>query len=177
MRSQPPRGRASDCERALTSNRGQPWSNIIGLDVSLKDTSILVRQDGKHIWRGKCATDAKLLAEVIRKRAPRAELVVFETGPLSMWFYHALTAEGLLAICIDERHAKAALDIAPNNTDTNGADGFAQLAEVGFYRAVRVKGFDSTLHADHRAPTVPQKCDSILQPDTRADEDVRTRRA
>jgi transposase len=40
--------------------------------------------------------------------------VVFETGPLSVWFYHALTAEGLPAICIDARHAKAALDMAPN---------------------------------------------------------------
>ncbi|PSO09555.1 IS110 family transposase, partial [Sphingobium sp. AEW4] len=29
----------------------------IGLDVSLKDTSVSVRQDGKRIWRGKCASD------------------------------------------------------------------------------------------------------------------------
>ena len=82
----------------------------IGLDVSLKDTSVSVRQDGKRIWRGKCASDPKLLAEVIRKRAPNAKRVVFETGPLSVWFFHALTAEGLPAICIDARHAKAALD-------------------------------------------------------------------
>lgn len=117
----------------------------IGLDVSLKDTSISVRQKGKHVWRGKCPSDPKLLAEVIRKRAPHAERVVFETGPLSVWFYHALIAEGLPAICIDARHAKAALDMAPNKTDANDADGLAQLAEVGFYRAVRVKGFDSML--------------------------------
>ena len=117
----------------------------IGLDVSLKDTSISVRQDGKRIWRGKCPSDPKLLAEVIRKRAPNAERVVFETGPLSVWFYHALTAEGLPAICIDARHAKAALDMAANKTDANDADGLAHLAEVGFYREVRVKGFDSML--------------------------------
>jgi transposase len=70
---------------------------------------------------------------------------VFETGPLSVWFYHALRAEGLPAICIDARHAKAALDMAPNKTDANDADGLAHLAEVGFYRDVRVKGFDSLL--------------------------------
>jgi transposase len=52
---------------------------------------------------------------------------------------------GLPAICIDARHAKAALDMAPNKTDANDADGLAQLAEVGFYREVRVKGFDSML--------------------------------
>ncbi|NOW49061.1 transposase [Novosphingobium sp. SG751A] len=117
----------------------------IGLDVSLKDTSISVRQDGKRIWRGKCASDPKLLAEVIRKRAPHPRRIVFETGPLSVWFYHALTAEGLPAICIDARHAKAHLDMAPNKTDANDADGLAHLAEVGFYREVRVKGFDSML--------------------------------
>lgn len=33
----------------------------------------------------------------------------------------------------------------PNKTDANDADGLAHLAEVGFYRVVRVKGFDSML--------------------------------
>jgi transposase len=64
---------------------------------------------------------------------------------LSVWFFHALTAEGLPAICIDARHAKAALDMAANKTDANDADGPAHLAEVGFYREVRIKGFDSML--------------------------------
>ena len=62
-----------------------------------------------------------------------------------MWFFHALSAEGLPAICIDARHAKAALNMAANKTDANDADGLAHLAEVGFYRAVRVKGLDSML--------------------------------
>ena len=66
-------------------------------------------------------------------------------GPLSVWFYHSLRIEGLPAICIDARHAKAALDMATNKTDANDADGLAQLAEVGFFREVRVKGFDSML--------------------------------
>lgn len=117
----------------------------IGLDVSLKETAVSVRQDGKRIWRGKCPSDPKLLAAVIRKRAPEAIRIVFETGPLSVWFFHALRGEGLPAICIDARHAKAALDMASNKTDANDADGLAQLAEVGFYREVRVKHFDSML--------------------------------
>jgi transposase len=117
----------------------------IGLDVSLKDTSISVRQDGKRIWRGKCLSDPKLLAETIRKRAPQAERVVFETGPLSVWFYHELSAEGLPAICIDARHAQKILNETLNKTDANDADGLAHLAEVGFYKEVRVKGYDSML--------------------------------
>jgi len=117
----------------------------IGLDVSLKETAISVRRDGERVWRGKCPSDPRLLTEVIRKRAPNAKRVVFETGPLSVWFYHALSAEGLPAICIDARHAKAALDMSPNKTDANDADGLAQLAEAAFYREVRVKSFDSML--------------------------------
>ncbi len=117
----------------------------IGLDVSMKETAVSIRQGGKRVWRGKCASDPQLLAVLIRRRAPHVRRVVFETGPLSVWFYHALTAEGLPAICIDARHAKAALDMAANKTDANDADGLAHLAEVGFYREVRVKGFDSML--------------------------------
>jgi transposase len=118
---------------------------FMGLDVSLKDTFISVREGGKRIWRGKCPSDPKLIAEVIRKRAPETKRVVFETGPLSVWFYHALTAEGVPALCIDARHAKAALDMAPNKTDPNDADGLAHIGEVGFYREVRVKSFESML--------------------------------
>lgn len=117
----------------------------IGLDVSLKDTFISVREGGKRIWRGKCASDPAVISQVIRTHAPSVRRVVFETGPLSVWFYHALTAQGVPAICIDARHAKAALDMAPNKTDVNDADGLAHLAEVGFYREVRVKSFDTML--------------------------------
>lgn len=118
---------------------------FIGLDVSLKETAVSIRRAGKRVWRGKCPSDPTLLAELIRKRAADVERVVFETGPLSVWFYHELIRQGVPAICIDARHAKAALDMAPNKTDANDADGLAHLAEVGFYREVRVKGYDSML--------------------------------
>ena len=44
-----------------------------------------------------------------------------------------------------KRDSKAALDMAANKTDANDADGLARLAEAGFFREVRVKGFDSML--------------------------------
>lgn len=117
----------------------------IGLDVSLKETAVSIRRGGKRVWRGKCPSDPAAIAALVQKRAPSAERVVFETGPLSVWFFHALTAEGLPAICIDARHAKAALDMAANKTDANDADGLAHLAEVGFYKEVRVKSLESML--------------------------------
>ena len=115
----------------------------IGLDVSMKETAISIRRSGERIWRGKCASDPRIIAELIRKRAPAVKRVVFETGPLSIWFYHSLRTE-VLPPSASLAPAEAALDMAANKTDANDADGLAQLAEVGFFREVRVKGFDST---------------------------------
>jgi hypothetical protein len=149
-------------------------AEYVGLDVSMKETAVSIRRDGKRVWRGKCASDPKILAEVIRRRAPEVARVVFETGPLSVWFYHALTAEGLPAICLDARHAKAALDMAPNKTDANDADGLAQLAEVGFFREVRVKGFNSMLARALVAVRnrLVQITTELSNPDPRSHEDV-----
>lgn len=141
---------------------------FIGLDVSLKDTAICIRRDGQRIWRGRCPSDPKLIAEVVRKRAPNAKRVIFETGPLSVWFYHALTAEGLPAICVDARHAAKALDMAANKTDANDADGLAHIAEVGFYKEVRVKSFDSM-----RVRTLVNARNHLIQISTKLSNQIR----
>ena len=58
----------------------------IGLDVSLKETAVSIRRDGKRVWRGNCASDPQALAALIRKHAPEVERVVFETGPYRFGF-------------------------------------------------------------------------------------------
>ncbi|ABL68275.1 transposase [Paracoccus denitrificans] len=50
----------------------------IGLDVSMKETAVSIHRDGKRVWRGKCASAPKVIAKVIRKRAPIAKRVVFD---------------------------------------------------------------------------------------------------
>ncbi|GGC11790.1 hypothetical protein GCM10011494_33250 [Novosphingobium endophyticum] len=109
-------------------------AEYIGLDVSMKETAVSIRCEGKRISRGKCASDPKIIAQLVRKRAPAVERIVIETGPLSVWFWHAPKAEELPVICIDARHAAKALDMAPNRTDANDADGLAQLAEIGYFK-------------------------------------------
>ena len=52
----------------------------IGLDVSTKETAVSVRRDGKRIWRGKRSSDPKVVAALLRKHAPVAKRVAFETG-------------------------------------------------------------------------------------------------
>ena len=49
---------------------------------------------------------------------------------------------GFPVICIDARHAKAALSLKVNKTDANDAWGLARIMLVGWYREVSVKEFD-----------------------------------
>jgi transposase len=93
--------------------------------VSRKETAVSIGRGGKRLWRGKCLSDSAVIASLIRKHASSVERVVFETGPLSVWFFHTLTAEGLPAICIDARHAKAALGMAASKSDAGDADGLS----------------------------------------------------
>ena len=58
-----------------------------------------------------------------------------------MWTeLHAL---GLPVICIDARHAKAALSLQINKSDRNDAYGVARIMQCGWYKEVRVKGLVS----------------------------------
>ena len=112
-------------------------SAYVGLDVLLTETPVSVRRGGKRIWRGKCASDPKVLADLIRTRAPDAGRRAGRIRNRSIVDLVLLYARdnGVPAICIDARHAKAALDMAANKTDANDADGLAHIAEVGFYRS------------------------------------------
>ena len=82
----------------------------VGLDVSLKETSIcVVDGSGKIVCEGTVLSEPLALAEFLRAKAGRAKRIGLETGPTTTWLWHELTALGLPVICIDARHAKAAL--------------------------------------------------------------------
>ena len=115
----------------------------VGLDVSLKETSIaVIDENDKLVWRGSVASTPEAIAEALRRQAPRAERIGLEAGQLSSWLYHGLRAKEWPVICIDARHAKAALSLKVNKTDANDALGLAQIMRVGWYREVAVKGHD-----------------------------------
>ena len=116
----------------------------VGLDVSLEQTSICVVDDaGAPIWRGKCRSTPESIHAVIAKHASEAARIGLETGQLSTWLFHELRARRLPIICIDARHAKAALSLQINKTDANDAHGIAQIVRVGWYREIAVKSMDS----------------------------------
>jgi transposase len=54
-----------------------------------------------------------------------------------------LNKMGLPVICIDARHAKAALKMQINKSDRNDAMGIARIMQCGWYKEVCVKDLDS----------------------------------
>jgi transposase len=116
----------------------------VGLDVSLEQTSICVVDDaGAVVWRGKRSSTADGIAAAVGKHAPGVVRIGLETGLLSTWLFHSLKELGLPVICLDARHAKAALSLRVNKTDANDAHGIAQIIRVGWYREVAVKSMDN----------------------------------
>jgi transposase len=116
----------------------------VGLDVSQRETSVCVVDDtGKIVFQGKAKSDPGTLTELLGKRAPHAERIGFETGAMSSWLWHELKRVGLPVVCIDARHAKAALSVRMNKSDANDARGLAELVRVGWYREVKVKSTES----------------------------------
>ena len=49
---------------------------------------------------------------------------------------------GLPIVCIDARHAKAALKMQINKSDRNDAFRIARIMQCGWYKEVRVKDLD-----------------------------------
>jgi transposase len=138
-------------------------TQYVGLDVSLKETSVCVLDAaGSIVWEGKVDSEPGVIARMLSVRAPKALEVGLETGPTSTWLWHELRAADIPAICIDARHAEAALSMRLNKTDRNDAAGLAQLMRMGWYREVQVKQLaahgDGALLAS-RALLVRQRCE------------------
>ncbi len=112
----------------------------VGMDVSLKETSMcVVDGSGEIVFEGTVNSEPAAIAEFIKAKAGNAKRIGLETGPTTTWLWHALRAFGLPVICIDARHAKAALSLRINKSDRNDAVGLARIMQCGWYKEVRVK--------------------------------------
>ena len=110
---------------------------------SKKPPSVSSTATGKVVWRGRCSSDPDAIARMVRERAPFVVRIGLETGQLSTWLVHSLRRLDLPVVCLDARHAKAALSLQVNKTDDNDAHGLAQIVRTGWYREVAVKSMDS----------------------------------
>ncbi len=63
--------------------------------------------------------------------------VDLETGLLSNFLTRSLRTRDIPAICLEARHAKAALRLQINKTDANDAVGLAQVTRTGWLVVAR----------------------------------------
>ena len=157
--------------------------HYIGLDVSLKQTSIcVVNQLGSVVREGVVDSEPEAIAAFVRSKAPKVVRIGLETGPTATWLWTELKRLGLPVICIDARHAKAVLKMQINKSDRNDAAGIARIMQTGWFKEVRVKDLDShsvrallasrallvkikrdLREPDPRSPQEPGSCDRPCQ--------------
>ena len=56
---------------------------------------------------------------------------------MTPWLVHELRNLGLEVVCLDARHARAALEMQINKTDQNDAEGLAQVVRTGLFMSSR----------------------------------------
>src|SRR6202162_4244736 len=121
--------------------RSDEMAHFVGLDVSVKETSVCVVDDaGKVILEQKVLTEPADIIALLTSLGVTYGRIGIEAGPLSQWLVNALTAAELPVICVETRHMKALLTAQQiNKTDRNDARGIAQMMRVGLFKPVHVK--------------------------------------
>src|ERR1700751_6175258 len=115
--------------------------HFVGLDVSVKETSVCVVDGaGKVLCERKVPTEPDDIAVLLTSVGGDYVRVGIEAGPLSQWLLKAFRAVQLPVICVETRHMKALLTAQQiNKTDRNDARGIAQMMRVGLFKPVHVK--------------------------------------
>ncbi|RUT98561.1 hypothetical protein EOD23_26710 [Mesorhizobium sp. USDA-HM6] len=110
------------------------------LDVSMEQTAnCVVDGSGSRIAEAKVPTDPDAIADWLAGKAGDLARIGMETGPLAVWLWNELTKRALPIVCLDARHASAALSMMPNKTDRHDAAGLAQIVRTGWFREIRIK--------------------------------------
>ena len=105
--------------------------HYVGLDVSQKETAVCV-------WTRTARCSSRVRSRPIPAHLPgwsagepAAERIGFETGAMAGWLWHELKRVELPVVCVDPRHAHAALSVRINKSDPNDARGLAELIRMG----------------------------------------------
>jgi transposase len=115
-----------------------------GLDVSVKETSIcIVDIDGNINTECSVLSEPDVIADYLVGQGVQLERIGLEAGSLSPWLCHEMRALNLPVICIETRHAKAAMEAQSVKTDKNDARGLAHIMRTGWYKEVHIKSHES----------------------------------
>jgi len=114
------------------------------LDVSLRSVAIcIVDQEGAIRLERSVPSEVPDLVRCLHGFGEPIARVGLEAGTLTQHLTYGLTEAGYEVVCLEARHAKAALSAMRNKTDKHDARGLAQILRSGWYRPVHVKSVES----------------------------------
>jgi transposase len=109
--------------------------NYVGLDVSLKTTSICILDEkGKRLLEGEVDSTPKAVADFLKKTGLQIEQIGLESGNLSHYLKKGLLKMSYRVAVMETRKMAAILATIINKTDKNDARGIAEALRVGHFQ-------------------------------------------
>ncbi len=111
-----------------------------GLDVSLQETAVcIIDQEGNIVHEAMVTTEPLDISKYLSSKEIIYEHIGIEASNLAIWLYKELRKEDFPIVCIETRHAKAAMAAQNVKTDKNDARGIAQMMRTSWYKPVHIK--------------------------------------
>lgn len=109
--------------------------NYVGLDVSLKTTSICILDEkGKRLVEGEVDSSPEAVNDFLRKTNLEIEQIGLESGNLTHYLTKGLLKQGYRVAVMESRKMAAILATIINKTDKNDARGIAEALRVGHFQ-------------------------------------------
>jgi hypothetical protein len=95
--------------------------HYVGIDVALKESAVrIMDSDGRVVCEARLPSDPDAIADFLEARGLELERIGLEAGCTAAWLFAGLQARGLPAVCLESRHAAAALRAGFRNKNDRG---------------------------------------------------------
>lgn len=109
--------------------------NYVGLDVSLKTTSVcILNETGKRMGEGEVESTPEAIHNFLKTTGLEIEQIGLESGNLTHYLKKGLLQMQYRVVVMESRKMAAILQTIINKTDKNDARGIAEALRVGHFR-------------------------------------------